>query len=161
MKKIAFVVAVVIASIGMISCARQSNLMQPVATMNETVNPNEAVIVFYRPVPINFLVSLQTPVIEASKAGKLNFVGIISPNTKYFHRTKPGKHIYYLGTATNIGSNLVGIPIMEANLEAGKIYYASIWSFSGSLGLAPSSGFVPSDSNKRMAFPEFFICRII
>ncbi|MDR2726065.1 MAG: hypothetical protein LBC90_08455 [Candidatus Adiutrix sp.] len=136
---------VIIASVGMAGCAGQSKLMQPVATINETVNPNEAGIVFLRYAAVGgFGTFSQIPIIEASPDGKLSFVGILSPNTKLYHRTTPGRHIYFLG---NVGLNVITAPIMEANLEAGAIYYSSAFVIEN-YGLLPSGEFIPFNLNE-------------
>jgi len=119
-----FLLLVIIASLGMIGCA--GRFVQPVdpAQMNEAVKSTEAVIVFVRSSKfVGGAISL--PIIEASKDEKLNFVTILPGGTKYLYRTTPGRHLYF---AIN-GNDWWAFPyrpdaMLEANLEAGKTYYA-------------------------------------
>jgi hypothetical protein len=144
MKKTLLSVLILAVVMGLTGCAGQSKLMEPVAAINETVSPNEAGIVFLRYAAVGGLGTFeQIPIIEAGPDGKLSFVGILSPNTKLYHRTTPGRHIYFLG---NYGLNITA-PIMEANLEAGKIYYSAAFVIS-TYGLLPTGDFIPFNLNE-------------
>jgi len=115
----------VIASMGMTGCAG-TKLMQPIdhAQVNETVNSDEAVIVFFRP-PMFRGRALNPGLIEVGEKEKLSFVAIMSNGTKYIHRTTPGKHQYFWSTTSILGP-IVSYPL-EANIEAGKIYYTGVF----------------------------------
>jgi len=154
-----FLLLVLIASAGMIGCARQSNLMQPAdpAAINEKVNLNEAVIVFLRRAPLKGFVGgigapgmMQVPIIEADKNGKLSLAAIVSANTKFQHRTTPGRHLYFIGKKEGIFGKLFNVhdEILEANLEAGKTYYVRIFANS-TFGLDPIAGFMPVPINTK------------
>lgn len=119
MRKILFLF-VVIVSIGMTGCG--SRHMQPIAPeqMNETVNPDKAAIVFFRPSRFRGG-GLNPGIIEVDENEKLSFVAIISNGTKYLHRTTPGRHWYFWSSGSVLGG--LASYILEANLEAGKIYY--------------------------------------
>ncbi len=101
---------------GMMGCA--SKFMQPVdpAAMNTAVSQDESVIVFFRATSVGG--GIQAPVIEASEDGKLSYVAIVSAATKYLHRTTPGKHLYVVGGESS--------EMLEADMEAGKTYYAYV-----------------------------------
>lgn len=113
-KTLLFLVGV--AFLGLTGCA--SKLMQPVtpAAMNDSVSLNESAIVFFR--ATNFGGAIQAPVIEAAEDGKINFVAVVSAATKYLHRTSPGKHLYVVGGESS--------EMLEADMEAGKTYYAYV-----------------------------------
>jgi hypothetical protein len=136
---------VAIASMGMIGCAGQSKLMKPMVEVDQSLSSGEAAVVFSRyAFAGGFGTFEQVPVIEAGQDGKLHLVGILSPNTKIHHRTKPGRHLYFLGS---FGSNIVSLPMMEANMEAGRTYYAAVF-VQSTYGLLPSGEFTPYDFNK-------------
>ena len=146
MRKI-FLILMVIASVGMTGCTRNP-YTQPagpaggVNAMYNTinmVNPNEAVIVFFRSekqAQVDASPGLvrhgqadmypgggkQAPVIEGDEdVKKLSFITVLSKNnTKYLHRTTPGRHWYVVNTVRGRGD------MLEADLEAGKTYYAYI-----------------------------------
>ncbi len=115
MRRLLLIFAAVLC-LGMTGCA--SKLMQPVdpAAMNDTVQPDEAGIVFFR--ATTFGGAIQAPIIEASEGGKLNFVAIVSAGKKYLHRTTPGKHLYVVGGESS--------EMLEADMDAGKTYYVYV-----------------------------------
>ena len=112
---------IIIAAMGMTGCA--SKHMQPVdpAQVDATVKPDEAVIVFFR--STIFGGGIQSPVIDADEDGKVRFVAVVSAKTKYLHRTTPGRHLYVVGGESSA--------MLEANMEAGKTYYAYIAPYPG------------------------------
>lgn len=129
-----FLLLLGIAVMVMAGCA--SSLMQRVdpGQMSEMVKSDEAAIVFFRPNLAGG--GIQSYVIEGNEDGNVNFVAVISSRTKYLHRTTPGRHLYFVGRVGGFGQ------MLEANLEAGKTYYAYI--FLGLLmGVIPVSD--PSD----------------
>jgi hypothetical protein len=122
MKKVALILALM-ASLGLAGCGGGLKSMRPVAPaqMNETLKPGEAAIVFFR--PAMFQGSAANPgIIEAGENEKLSFVAVMPNGTKYFHRTTPGRHSYFWSSFGGLASY-----ILEANLEAGKIYYVFVF----------------------------------
>jgi len=111
----------VLSAVGMTGCA--SKLMEPVdpAALNVNLHPDEAAIVIFR--STLFGGAIQAPVLEADESGNLNFVAVISAKTKYLHRTAPGRHFYVVGGESSA--------ILEANMEAGKTYYAYVAPYPG------------------------------
>ncbi len=104
------------ACFGMTGCA--SHLMQHIdsTAINTQISQEESAIVFFRATSIGG--GVQAPVIEVSEDGKISFVAIISAATKYLHRTTSGKHLYVVGGESS--------EMLEADMEAGKTYYAYV-----------------------------------
>ncbi len=115
MRKIIAILAAVIC-LGLTGCA--SKLMQPVdpAAMNDVVGADETAVVFFR--ATSFGGAIQAPVLEVDENGKLKFVAIVSAGAKFLHRTSPGKHLYLIDGEFGY--------FMDADLEAGKTYYAYV-----------------------------------
>lgn len=113
-----------IACMGIMGCGGTKH-MQPVdpagmSAIYDTVNPDEAVIVFFRPWSVAG--QMYNPaLVEADESGNLSFVAVMSNGTKYHHRTTPGKHQYFR-SAQSIGGGLVSC-ILAGDLEGGKTYY--------------------------------------
>jgi len=105
-----------IASIGMIGCAK--NFMQRVSpdfTVAQAA-PDAAQIIFLR--ATRDANSFSAPILEVTDSGSLQFISIIPRMVKFLHKTTPGKHLYLIDSKSGF--------FMEAELEAGKTYYAYI-----------------------------------
>ena len=76
---------------------------------------NQSAIVFFR--DTSFGGAIQAPIVE-SRGGDIEFVSIISANTKFLHITTAGKHLYVVGGE---GSNM-----LEADLNPQKFYYVRV-----------------------------------
>jgi hypothetical protein len=121
MRKIVFLILV--ASLGLAGCGK--TFMRPLAPtqLNEAANPNEAVIVFFR--PAKFQGSALTPVlVEVDGKENLSLVAMMPNGKKYLHRTTAGKHSYFWSTPSLFGG--VYSYMLEANLKAGKTYYVYV-----------------------------------
>lgn len=116
----------IVTATGITGCGGTKH-MKPVdpAGMNAMyapVNPDETVIVFFR--PWGFMGSALNPgLVETDESGNLSFVAIMPNGTKYLHRTTPGKHTYFWSSASLHGG-LVSC-ILETDMEAGKTYYTT------------------------------------
>jgi len=143
-------------SVGMIGCAKKSPMQNlGPAGINETVNLDESVIVFF--VPANQL-RLHIPIVETDEVGNLSLVTILVPGTKYLHRTTPGKHLYFLSTVRGRSE------MLEANVEAGKAYYTYVSQHPDSRGSDPeyfhAFQFVPVSKITEESFREdFALCQ--
>jgi hypothetical protein len=111
-----FVCAVFILS-SLFSAGCASKYMEPVIHDAATgqLAPDQSAIVFFR--DTGFGGAIQAPVAEGID-GDVVFVGIISANTKFLHKTTPGEHIYVVGGES---SN-----VLFANLEPQKFYYVRV-----------------------------------
>ena len=138
------------ACLGMTGCGGTKH-MQPVdpakvSATYDTVNSDEAAIVFFRHSvfsSVGFQGALISPgLIEADENGKLSFVAIMSKDTKYLHRTTPGRHSYFWSSGSLQGG--MASYILQADLEAGKIYYIDTF--------VSSEGFIPVTDTSDGAF---------
>ncbi len=100
-----------------------SSLMQKAALDNESIQaakPDQAQIVFMR--PSSFGGAIQSSVFdlkhEQNQLTEDHFVGIVSATTKVLYETEPGFHLFMV-----ISENA---DFMQANLSAGKTYYALV-----------------------------------
>ncbi|MCC8194797.1 MAG: DUF2846 domain-containing protein, partial [Deltaproteobacteria bacterium] len=92
------------------------------SAMYDSINPNEAAIVFFR--PWGFMGSALNPgIVEVDESGNLKFVAIMPNGTRYIHRTTPGKHTYFW-SSVSLHGGLVSC-ILVADMEAGKTYYTA------------------------------------
>ena len=111
-------VLIIAFSLGISGCAKNSPMQNlGTAAINETVNSDESIIVFFIPAKQH---RLHVPIVETDENGNLGFVTILVPGTKYLHRTTPGKHFYFLSTVQGWSE------MLEASVEAGKIYYTCV-----------------------------------
>jgi hypothetical protein len=96
-------------------CASQ--YMQPVVHSPSTaqLTQEQSAIVFFR--DTSFGGAIQAPIAEGVN-DNVSFVGIVSANTKFLHKTTPGQHIYVAGGE---GANL-----LFADLEPQKFYYVRV-----------------------------------
>ena len=119
MRKISIILLlVVVFAMGMIGCAKRSPMQNlSSAEVSETANPDESIIVFFAPANQH---RLHVPIVETDGNGNLSFVTILVSGTKHLHRTTPGKHLYFLSTVNGRSE------MLEANVEAGKIYYTYV-----------------------------------
>ncbi|MDR3175917.1 MAG: hypothetical protein LBU06_05240 [Desulfovibrio sp.] len=113
-KYLVFFIAVM--NLWMTGCA--SNLMQPVdpAVINTAISQKESGIVFFRPSALGGV--FHSPVLEVKQDGSLNFIANVAAKAKFLHKTNPGKHLYLIDGEFGY--------FMEAELDAGKIYYAYV-----------------------------------
>jgi hypothetical protein len=97
-------------------CASQ--YMQPVvhSPSSAQLSPDQAAIIFFR--DTSFGGAIQAPIAEGTVDNNVLFVGIVSANTKFLHKTTPGQHLYVVGGE---GANL-----LFADLEPQKFYYVRI-----------------------------------
>lgn len=104
-----FVAAVLACGSG---CARRSALVDyvPWAEIG-TPSPDRAVIVFLRPSSLGYLIS--AAVYEDDQ-----FLGIVMRNTYVIQSTTPGRHMYMVVSEA--------ADFMSADLEGGKIYFATV-----------------------------------
>jgi len=99
------------------SCAGSSSLMKD-AVENESTfkaGTDESVVVFMRPSGTGF--AIQSSVFKVGPEGE-EFVGIVPAKKKVVFRTSPGKHTFMI-----VGESA---DFLQAELEAGKTYYALI-----------------------------------
>jgi len=119
MKKHIFIylvlILIVIASIGMTGCSTRNMFMNPVdpTAINTNISEEEAAIVFFKPAARSD--NIVSFVWKVEESGNLKFVTSAIPGVKTLHKTTPGRHLY-----------LAGGYFMEAELEAGKTYYAYV-----------------------------------
>lgn len=90
-----------------------SPLMSPTDLASPT--EDQAVITFYRNVFVGS--AIQAPIAE-EVGDDVSFVGISSKDTKIQHVVAPGKHRYVVGGESS--------HLLEADVEAGKSYYAKV-----------------------------------
>jgi hypothetical protein len=95
-----------------------SKLMSPVDMSEDTtkLGENESAIIFFRDSPLG--VAIQAPVGEVAESGDVQFIAIISYNTKLLHKTTPGKHLYVVGGESST--------LLEADLAPQKYYYVEV-----------------------------------
>ena len=117
MKKIIYLVAIVVAILGLSGCAGKISNMKPVAegTVIKAPKVGKAQIVFMRPQTMGF--AIQSSVFEI-KDDKPSMVGIVAAKTKVAYELEPGEHLFMV-----VGESG---DFMSANLEAGKTYYALV-----------------------------------
>ena len=98
-------------------CAGKVSHMKAVqkSEVSLEASKDEALIVFMRPSRFGFVV--QSSIYEIVD-GKPQIVGILAANNRLAHRVKPGKHLFMA-----VGESA---DFMEAEVKAGKTYYASI-----------------------------------
>jgi hypothetical protein len=97
-------------------CASQ--YMQPVvhSPSSSQLSPEQSAIVFFR--DTSFGGAIQAPIAEGINDSNVSFVGIVSANTKFLHKTTPGQHLYVVGgESTNL---------LFADLEPQKFYYVRV-----------------------------------
>jgi hypothetical protein len=90
--------------------------MRPVASVDTTPRASEAVVVFLR--PSGWGSGTQSSVFEVTDPGDSVLVGIVAAKMKVAYRTTPGHHVFM-----SVGENA---DFMDAMLDAGKVYYASL-----------------------------------
>lgn len=112
--KLALVFTIVVLLFG---CAGSTKYMRDVADSSISYMPgaDEAVVVFMRPSGLHL--TIRAAVFDATSAEN-KLVGIVSAKKKVAYRTKPGKYLFMV-----IGENA---DFMQADLEAGKTYYARV-----------------------------------
>ena len=98
-------------------CSASTPLMKTYEpeTPPDIINADESAIIFLRPEKLGY--AIQSPVAEIID-GDAQFVAIVSYNTKFIYKTTPGKHYFVVAGETG--------DVLEANLDAGKIYYVRI-----------------------------------
>jgi hypothetical protein len=99
------------------ACAGSSSYMRDVTPekANYTAQTDKALVVFMRPSTFGF--AIQSPVFETTD-GNPRFVAIVSAKTKVAYYTSPGnKRFMVVGESADF---------MDAQLKAGKIYYALV-----------------------------------
>lgn len=108
---------VVLATLLLGACSGSSSYMRDVAPekANYTVQPDKALVVFMRPSGLGF--AIQSSVFDTSE-GSPAFISIVSAKTKVAHYAKPGKTRFMV-----IGESA---DFMDAQLEAGKVYYTLV-----------------------------------
>jgi len=114
-----------------VGCAGSSKYMRMVPDQQASYIPgeNESVIIFMRPQTLGF--AIQSTVFDIS-TDENKLVGIVSAKKKVAYKTKPGKHLFMV-----VGENA---DFMQADLDAGKTYYAlvhpriGVWKARFSLG---------------------------
>ena len=106
--------AVVICTV-LVGCASKHMEVTTVGQGEGVLSDNQAAIIFFR--DTSFGGAIQAPIVEA-KGADVEFVGIVSANTKLLHKTTPGKHIYVVGGES---SNM-----LEADLAPQKFYYVRV-----------------------------------
>ena len=112
--KLTVVITIVFLFLG---CAGTTKYMQDVTDPNVTYAPgsNEAVVVFMR--PSTYAYAIQSAVFDVTTQEN-QLVGIVSAKKKVAYRAKPGKYMFMvLGESADF---------MQAKLEAGKTYYATV-----------------------------------
>ena len=96
-------------------CASKHMEVTTIGQSESSLSDNQTAIVFFR--DTSFGGGIQAPVVE-SKDSDIEFVSIISANTKFLHKTTPGKHTFIVGGES---SN-----ILEADLAPQKFYYVRV-----------------------------------
>ena len=91
-----------------------SKMMQPVASVAES-SPDKARIVFLRPSAFGWLIDAPVFYLNGDEE---QLLGISTYGTRIDHLVEPGKHLYMV-----IGESA---DFMEAEVEAGKTYYALV-----------------------------------
>jgi hypothetical protein len=127
----------------MASCGRTPKYMRDIADPNVTYTPapDEAIVVFMRPSTFGF--AIQSAVFDVTTPEN-KVIGVVSAKKKLAYRTTPGKHLFMV-----TGENA---DFMQADLRAGKIYYALVnprmgaWKARFSLG-AVDRGVSPAQLN--------------
>jgi len=89
-------------------CAGSSQYMQKAQSV-PTPDPNKALVYFMRPSGIGFAINFQ--IWDGD-----HFIGLSQAKSYFGYQCEPGKHLF-IGIAENKRG-------LEANLEAGKTYYA-------------------------------------
>jgi hypothetical protein len=104
--------------VAVLACSHAGEVkhMRRVATVDTTPAANQAVVVFLRPSGWGSLT--QSSVFEVTDPGDPLLVGIVAAKMKLAYRTTPGHHVFM-----SVGENA---DFMDATLEAGKVYYASL-----------------------------------
>ena len=122
---------------------------------NTSISEDEAVIVFFRGKgpffssgvaiarfaflgPIGYSSDATNFVLELEENGNLKEVVLLEGNSKFLHKTTPGKHLYVAARGGPAGGDA---NFLEAELEAGKIYYVYISHHFG--GTSGRVAFVP------------------
>lgn len=119
MKKPSFCTAMLFVTVLFLlsGCAGSSSHMKEVSANAVNIAPSgqEAAIVFMRPSGLGFAINSSVFDIE----GDTNtFVGIVSAKRKIVYTTSPGQHMFMV-----IGESA---DFMQADLQAGKTYYALV-----------------------------------
>ena len=113
-----FTAMLLVATVWLLSgCAGSSSHMKEVAGDAISIAPSgqEAAVVFMRPSGLGFAINSSVFDID----GDTNtFVGIVSAKKKIVYKTKPGQHMFMV-----IGESA---DFMQADLQAGKTYYALV-----------------------------------
>lgn len=143
--RVFFVIAMLIAAMGLIGCRKQHMQGVRPAEMNEIVKSDETAIVFFRSAK-SLGRKVQAPIIEANEDGNLSYIAVINSRYKYLHRTTPGKHMYFIGS---IGDN--SNKMLEANMEAGKTYYVDISPQFGGIAFVPVLNIADESFKKALA----------
>jgi hypothetical protein len=103
--------------LGTPACRGQAGVikhMRNVADVNVKPNADDVVVVFLRPSGMAY--DFQASVFDLGDAQTENLVGILAAKMKLAYRTTPGTHRFMI-----LGGNA---EFMDANLQAGKVYYA-------------------------------------
>jgi hypothetical protein len=107
---------------------------------------DEAQLVFMR--PSSFGGAINASLFEVSD-GDIEFIGIIVPNVRVLHKTKPGKHVFMVVSEA--------ADFMEADLAGGKTYYSIVTPRMGLWKARFSLWPYKSDANAKYhtAMPDF------
>ncbi|MCL1985178.1 MAG: hypothetical protein FWG59_01850 [Betaproteobacteria bacterium] len=119
MRKVMLVLAALAACAALVGCASKHMEVATIGQNDGALSENQAAIVFFR--DTSFGGAIQAPVVESfveATGSNVEFVGIVSANTKLLHKTTPGKHIFIVGGES---SNM-----LEADLAPQKFYYVRV-----------------------------------
>ena len=119
MNKNYFSIIILLSAIAVVlsACAGSTEYMRELndSDVTYTPNANEAIVVFMRPSSDGW--AIQATVFEVTTEEN-ELVGIVPAQKKLAHRTKPGRHLFMVTSEA--------ADFMQAELEAGKIYYATV-----------------------------------
>lgn len=115
MRKLILILVLTTICAVMAGCASKHMQATTVGENESVLAGNQSAVVFFRDSSMGGAV--QAPIVE-SKAADVEFVSILSANTKVLHKTVPGKHIYIIGGES---SNM-----LDAVLAPQKFYYVRV-----------------------------------
>ncbi|MDR2695271.1 MAG: hypothetical protein LBC79_02690 [Deltaproteobacteria bacterium] len=115
MRKVMLALAVVAVYVALAGCASKHMETATIGQNEDALADNQSAIIFFR--DTSFGGAIQAPLVE-SRGANVEFVGIISANTKLLHKTTPGKHLFIVsGESSNM---------LEADLAPKKFYYVRV-----------------------------------
>ena len=115
MRKAMLILTAVACCAALAGCASKHMEVTAIGQNEGILADNQTAIVFFRDTSLGG--GIQAPIVEA-KDTSIEFVSIISANTKFLYKTSPGRHVFIVGGESS--------SMLVADLAPQKFYYVRV-----------------------------------